>query len=250
MIYDDHNRVCFKKTCINVGAYRAIVLWLGTRICECHHSQVSVPKAPCPPFLPLIFLSFGGLDKGLSEACFLNGVLPRILTITDSSLIIIVVVQLPSHVRLFSTPWTAARQVSLSFTISQSLPKLLPVGSVMPFSHLILWWPLLLPSIFPIIRDFSSEFSVHIRWPKYWSFSISPSNEYSGLISFTIDCLISLLSKGVSRVFSTATVQRHHFFGLLYSPALTTICDHWEDHSLDNVDLCCQSHVFAFQHTV
>ena len=100
------------------------------------------------------------------------------------------VVQLLSRVRLFATPWATARQASLSFTISRSLPKLTSIESVMPSNHLILCHPLLLlPSIFPIIRVFSNELALHIRWPKYWSFSfsISPLNEYSGLISFRMD---------------------------------------------------------------
>ena len=97
-----------------------------------------------------------------------------------------------------------------------SLLKLVSTESVIPSSHLILCRPLLLqPSIFPSIRIFSSESVLCIRWPKYWSFifSISPSNEYSGLISFTINCLISWQSKGLSRVFSNTTVQKHQFFG-------------------------------------
>ena len=105
-----------------------------------------------------------------------------------------------AHMLLFShsvvsdsvTPWTAARQASLSFTISWSLLKLMSIESMMPSNHLI-FCPalLLLPSIFPSIRVFSSELALHIRWPKYWSFSfsISPSNEYSGLISFRMDWL-------------------------------------------------------------
>ena len=99
-------------------------------------------------------------------------------------------VQSLSHVQLFATPWTAACQASLSISNSQSLLKLLSIESVMPSNHLILWHPLLLqPSIFPTIRVFFSESVLHIRWPKYWSFSlsISPSSEYSGLISFRID---------------------------------------------------------------
>ena len=97
-------------------------------------------------------------------------------------------VQLSNHVQLFETPWTAAHQASLSLTISQSLPIFMSIALMMPCSHLILWHPLLLlPSIFPNIRVFSKESALHIRWPKYWSFSISPSNEYSGLISFRID---------------------------------------------------------------
>ena len=100
---------------------------------------------------------------------------------------ILVVVQLLSCVRLFATPWTAARQASLSFTISQSLLKLMSIESVMSSNHLVLCHPLLLPpSIFPSIRVFFNEASLCIRWPRYWSFSfsISPSNEYSGLFSF------------------------------------------------------------------
>ena len=99
-------------------------------------------------------------------------------------------VQLLSHVRPFATPWTAAHQASLSFTISWSLIKLMSVESVMLSNHLVLCHPLLLlPSVFPSIRVFSNESALCIRWPKYWSFSfsINPSNEYSGLISFRID---------------------------------------------------------------
>ena len=100
----------------------------------------------------------------------------------------------------------------------------------MSSNHLILYCPLLLPSIFLSIRVFSNESVLRIRWPKYWSFcfSISPSNEYSGLISFRMDCLISLQSKGVSRVFSNTTVQKHQFFGtqvnLTVSPVLSLSC--------------------------
>ena len=96
-------------------------------------------------------------------------------------------VQSLSRVWLFVTPWTAARQASLSITNSQSLLRLVSIESVMPSNHLILSCPLLLPSIFPSIRVFSNESVLHITWPNYWSFSISPSNEYSGLISFRMD---------------------------------------------------------------
>ena len=101
-------------------------------------------------------------------------------------------VQSLSHVYLFVTPWTAARQVSLSITNSRSLLKFMSIESVLPSNHLILCHPLLLPpSIFPSIRVFSNESILCIRWPKYWSFSfsISPSNEQSGLISFRMDWL-------------------------------------------------------------
>ena len=110
-----------------------------------------------------------------------------------------VVVQSLSRVQLFVTPWTAARQASLSFTISLSFLKLMSIESMIPSNHLILCHPLLLlPSIFPSSRVFSSELALWIRWPKYWSFSISPSNEHSVLISFRIlTGLISLASKEI-----------------------------------------------------
>ena len=120
-----------------------------------------------------------------------------------------------SHVRVFETPWTAACQASLSFSISQSLLKLMSIESMMPSNHLSLCHiPFLLASILSSIRVFPTESTIHIRWPKYWSFSFSISrfNEYSGLISFRIDW-ISLLSKGLSRVFSSTTVRKQQFFG-------------------------------------
>ena len=111
------------------------------------------------------------------------------------------------------SPWTAARQTSLSITSSQSLLILWSIELVMPSNHLILCRPLLLPSVSPRIRVFSNKSVLCIRWPKYWSFSfsISPSSEYSRLIFFRTG-LISLLSKGFSRVFSNTTVQKHQFF--------------------------------------
>ena len=121
-----------------------------------------------------------------------------------------------SHVQPFAAPWTVALQASLSITNSQSLLKLMSIELVMPSNHLILCRPhLLLPSIFPRIRVFSNDSALHMRWPKYWSFSfsISPSNEYSGLISFRMDWVDLLLSRGFSRVFSITTVQKHQFFG-------------------------------------
>ena len=123
--------------------------------------------------------------------------------------------QLLSCVRLFETLWTAACQASLSITNSWSLPKIMSIESVMPSNHLILCHPLhLLPSIFPNIKVFSNESALHIRWPKYWSFSfsISPSNEHPGLISLGCTGWISLKSKGLSRVFSNTTVQKLQFF--------------------------------------
>ena len=125
------------------------------------------------------------------------------------------VVQWLSRVQLFVTPWTAAHQASLSFTISRSLLKLMCIESVMPSNHLILCRPLLLlPLIFPSIMVFSNESVLHIRWPRYWSFSfnISPSNEYSGLFPLGLTGWISLQSKGLTRVLSNTTVQKHQFF--------------------------------------
>ena len=117
-------------------------------------------------------------------------------------------VQLLSRVRLFVTPWTAAHPASLSITNSRSFLKLIPIELVRPSNHLILWHPLLpLPSIFPSIRVFSNESVLRIRWPKYWtfSFSISPSNEHSGLISFRMDWLDFLAVQGTLK-----NLLQHH----------------------------------------
>ena len=122
-------------------------------------------------------------------------------------------VQSLSRIRLFATPWISARQATLCITNSRSLHKLMSIDSVMPSSHLILCRPLLLPLIPPSIRVFSNESTLRIRWPKYWSFSFgfSPSNEHPGLpLGWT--GWISLQFKGLSRVFSNTTVQKHQFF--------------------------------------
>ena len=117
-------------------------------------------------------------------------------------------VQSLSHVQLFATPWITERQASLSITSSRSSLKLMSIKSVTPPNHFILCHPLLLlPSVFPSIRVFSNEAALHIRWPKYWSFSfsISPSNEYSGLISFRMDCLDLLAIQG-----NLKSLLQHH----------------------------------------
>ena len=137
---------------------------------------------------------------------------------------LVVVIQSLSRVQLFATPWAAEHQASLSFAISQNLLKLMPIESAIPSNHLILCCLLLLlPSIFPSTRVFSQESVLHIRWPKYWSFSISLSNEYSGLISFRIDWfridllaiqgtlksfLQSLGHTHIHKVLSSTTVQK------------------------------------------
>ena len=145
---------------------------------------------------------------------------------------IIQLIQLLSRVWLFVNPWTAARQASLSITNSQSLPKLMPIESVMPSNHLILCHPiLLLPSIFPIIRVFSNQSVLRIRWPKYWSFSfnISPSNEHSGMISFRMDWLDLLAVQGTLKSLlqhhssKTSILQHSAFFTVqLSDPYMTT----------------------------
>ena len=125
-------------------------------------------------------------------------------------------VHLLSRVRLFETPWTAACQASLSITNSQSLLKLMSIELVMPSNHLILCRPLLLlPSILPSIRVFSSESVLHIRWPNYWSFSfsISSSNEYSGLIFFRMDWLDLFAVQKTLNSLLQHPVQRHQYFG-------------------------------------
>ena len=136
-------------------------------------------------------------------------------------------------------PWTSACQASLSITNSQSLLKCISIASVMPSNHLILCHPLLfLPSIFPSIKIFSSELALCIRWPKYWSFSfsISPSNEYSGSISFRIDWFDLFAVQGTLK----SLLQDHKFesitslmLSLLYDPTLISIHDYWKNHSFD-----------------
>ena len=139
---------------------------------------------------------------------------------------------------------------SLSITSSWSLLKLMSIESVMLSNHLIFCRPLLLlPPVFPSIRVFLNESVLHIRWPKYWSFSfsISPSNEYSGLISFRMDWLDHLAVQGM---LSSPTPPfksiNSSVLSFLYSPTLTYIHDHWKNHSFDQTDLCWQSSVTTF----
>ena len=147
-------------------------------------------------------------------------------------------VQLLIRVQFFATRWTAALQASLSITNSWSLLRLMSIVSMMPSNHLILYHPLLPPSVFPSIRVFSSESILCVRWPKYWSFSfgISPSNEHSGLISFRMDWLDLLAVQGtlkrlLQHYSSKASIPQHSAF--LKSPALTSIHDYWKNHSFD-----------------
>ena len=148
-------------------------------------------------------------------------------------------VQPLSRVQLFVTPWIAARQASLSITNSQSSPRLMPIESVMPSSHLIFCCPLLLlPPILPSIRVFSNESTLHMRWPKYWSFSfsISPSNEHSGLISFRMDWLDLLEVQGTLKSLLRHNSSKASIFlalSFLHSSTLTSIHDYWKNHSPD-----------------
>ena len=152
-------------------------------------------------------------------------------------------------------PWTASRQASLSITNSCSLLKLMSIELVMPSNHFILYCPLLLlPSIFLSIRVFSNESVLHIKWPKYWNFSfdISPSNKYSGLISFRMDWLDLLAVQGTLKSplqhhSSKASILRLSAFFIVQ---LTSICDYWKNHSFDSMDLSWQSNVSAFQYAV
>ena len=142
-------------------------------------------------------------------------------------------------------PWTAACQASLSITNSPSLLKLMSIELVMPSNHLILGHPLLLPpSIFHSIRVFSNKSVLCIRWPKYWNFSvsISPSNEYSGLISFRIDWLDLLAVQGTQESSPTPQFKSINSSALsfLYSTTLTSIHDYWKNHSFDHTNICWQ----------
>ena len=167
-----------------------------------------------------------------------------------------------SCVRLFVTPWIAARQVSLSITNSWSSLRLTSTESVMPSSHLILSGPLLLlPPIPPSIRVFSNESTLHMRWPKYWSFSFSiiPSKEIPGVISFRMDWLD--LNPKVGSPCSPRDSQESSptpqfksinssALSFLHSPTLTSIHDYWKNHILDQTDLSQQSNVSAFEYAI
>ena len=157
-----------------------------------------------------------------------------------------VVVQSLSRVWLFATPWNATWQAPMSSTISWGLLKLVSIELVILFNHLILHHPLLLlPSVFPSIRVFSSDSALRIRWPKYWSFSFSiiPSNEYSGLISFRTDWFDLLaVQETLKSLFQHHSSKASVLQQLtINGPTLTSIHDYWKNHSFDSTDLCWQS---------
>ena len=158
-------------------------------------------------------------------------------------------VQLLSRVRLFVTLWIAARQASLSITNSQSSLRLMSIEPIMPCSHLILCCPLLLLSpIPPSIRVFSNESTLHMRWPKYWSFSKNPRADLllNGLVGSPCSPRDSQQSSPTPQFKSINS----SVLSFLHSPTLTSIHDHWKNHSLDYMDLCWQSNVSAFQYAI
>ena len=173
-----------------------------------------------------------------TSAVFLNNPLWNLVLFLYHIAYSISSVQSLSPVWLFATPWTSAHQASLTNTNSHSLLKLMSIESVMPSYHLILCHPLLLlPSIFPSIRVFCNELALHIRWPNYWSFSfsISPSHENLALISFRMDwfdlpAVPGTLKSLLQHHSSEASILRHCF---PYSPNLTSIQEHWKNHSFD-----------------
>ena len=184
-------KICISSRCTAQWfIYTYICVWIYMCVCICIYISDSFP------YRLLHYIDYSSLCYTVGPCWFSS-------------------VQSLSRVWLFATPWIAACQASLSITDSQSLLRLMSIELVMPSSHLILCCPLLLlPPVLPSIRVFSNESALRMRWPKYWSFSfnISPSNEYSGLISFRMDWL-DLCSPRDSQVFSNTTVQKHQFFG-------------------------------------
>ena len=160
---------------------------------------------------------------------------------------IVVVFQSLSPVRLFTNTWAVASQAPLPSTVSWSLLKFMFIELVILSNHLIICCPRLLLSVFPSIRVFSYKLALGIRWPKYWSFSISPSDEYSGLISFRIDWFDLL---AVQRTLESSLAPQFEsitsVFSLLYGPTLTSVHNYWKHHSFDYTDLCWQSDTCAF----
>ena len=156
--------------------------------------------------------------------------------------------QLLSCVWLLLIPWTAACQSSLSLTVSRSLLKFMSIESVMLSNHLILCHLLLLlPSILPRIRGFSNELALHIRLSKYWSFSISPSKEYSGLISFRTDWFHLLAVQGTLKSLLQFKSINSLVLSLFYGPTLTSVHDYWKNQSFDYTDFCMQSKSLFFK---
>ena len=221
-----------------MGSQRVRHNW-ATNTFACHfHGLITIAISGPQIFLPHLLCAHGK-EEGFCPPFFV---------------VVAVAVQLLSHVQLFATPWTAARQASLSFPISQSLLKFISIVLAMPSNHLILCHPLLLlPSIFPSIRVFSNESALPIKWPKYWrcSFRISPYNEFSKWISFRIDCfdLLSVQATLKSLLHHShslkALILWHSTFFLRSSSHIRT-CLLEKNVPLIVPDLCWQSDVSAF----
>ena len=183
--------------------------------------------------------------------CYITTVCSRFVTFAFTFFSILIARSL-SRVQSFVTPWTAARQASLSITDSRSLLKLMSIESVMPSNQLILYCPLfILPSILPSFRVFSNEAALRIRWPKYWSFSftISLSNEYSELISFRMDWLDLLAVQGTLKSSPTSQFKSISSlaFSLLYGPAVTYIYESRKHHSFDYIDFFYHRYFFFLE---
>ena len=232
----------FLSTCPSVcfsSLWRVVHYFHGTALPLLNSRPRSVSKLFMCDFLLKVYVSFWVLYSSIPIISFIL-------------LLFVIVVQLLSCVWLFATPWTAGCWASLSFTIPWSVLKFMSIESVMPSNHLILCCPLLLlPSIFCSIRVFSNDSALGIRWPQHWSFSfsISLSSEYSGLISFRIDWFDLLAVQGLTRVLSITTVWKHQFFSV--QPSLWSnshICT-WilkTKHSFVYTDLCWQGDISAF----
>ena len=213
------------------------------------HPSICLVCLHCPSVRHLLLPSWGFLTYTWDWIRFPSNL--RIVLSLTGEVKLIHAVQLLSRVWLFATPWTAACQASLSFTISWSLLGFMSIESVMLSNHLIVCLPLLLlPSFFPGIKAFSNELALRIRWPKYWSFSfsISPSNEYSGLIYFNIDWFSLFAVQGTLESSSTPQFESidSSALSLLSGPTPTSLWDSWKNHSFDYMDLCRQSDISPF----
>ena len=228
-----------KQRKLQPSSHRSCPQWQAPRALRMEPSRLPPGWQPSPTVHP------EGIRVGKKRILAPDswGQIKGMISVSPDSCIFPYTVQLSSAHSVVSdsaTPWTAAHQASLSITNSQSLPKLMSIVSVMPSSHLILCRPLLLlPSIFPSIRAFSNESALRIRWPKYWSFSfnISPSKEHPGLISFRRDWLDFLAVQGTLKSllqhYNSKESINSSVLSFLYSPTLTSIHDHWKNHSLD-----------------
>ena len=212
MVNSSPNFLCCPRFC-PIYLSSLILGYPSSRTFDSNHLYTFIPSYPIAfaqavPLPKRLFLISNFAFPTYSNLLILQNITEMSLHTQESLLPTFSSVQLLSRVRLFATLWTTARQASLSITNSQSLPKPMPIEMVMPSNHLILCRPLLLlPSVFPSIKVFSNESAPHIRWPTFWSFSfsISPSNEHPGLISFRMDWLDLLAVQGTLK-----SLLQHH----------------------------------------